>query len=305
MDLFSTNNSRRKPLFFMGDKPVSFAATLVIVYLSLAIAELMIGNAWKEILGFLGLRALHGEVWRFISYPLVPGMDNFLGFIFGLFLVYWSARVIEENWSRLRFGVIYFAGVLVPSAVEAIAGLAFQNPMYPLVGADTAHFCLLLTMVFLMPNAPIFVEWIRLKHLGLLSFVLHLIAVASRQDGSLFVGFLLACAITYGLCRGYGVSFQVPRMGFASPKERALAQQRRIDAKRAGKNMNLSPDLLYEPKIQPRALISDEHPAVEKIDFLLEKIGREGINSLTEAEKKMLERASSDLKAMDEDSKKR
>ena len=65
--------------------------------------------------------------------------------------------------------------------------------------------------------------------------------------------------------------------------ERALAQQRRIDAKRAGKKLNLSPDLLYEPKIQPRALISDEHPAVEKIDFLLEKIGREGINSLTES----------------------
>ena len=55
----------------------------------------------------------------------------------------------------------------------------------------------------------------------------------------------------------------------------------------------------YQPKIKPRAELDREHPAVVEIDALLDKISREGFGSLTDDEKKALDRASSELKDKD------
>jgi Zn-dependent protease len=57
--------------------------------------------------------------------------------------------------------------------------------------------------------------------------------------------------------------------------------------------------LPYEPKIVPRPDISDDPVPVAKIDAILEKIARSGMESLTADERRQLERASKELKRQD------
>jgi hypothetical protein len=57
--------------------------------------------------------------------------------------------------------------------------------------------------------------------------------------------------------------------------------------------------LPYEKKMLPRPALSEERRAVEKIDAILEKISRSGVESLDEWERKELERASKELKRQD------
>ena len=55
----------------------------------------------------------------------------------------------------------------------------------------------------------------------------------------------------------------------------------------------------YKPKMVPRLAVRDDRRAVEKVDAILEKISRSGLDSLTAEERRELERASAELKRQD------
>jgi Zn-dependent protease len=74
-------------------------------------------------------------------------------------------------------------------------------------------------------------------------------------------------------------------------KKARLAQPRRTDKKSGGSR--------YQPKLVPRLEVRDDRRAVEKVDAILEKISRCGMDSLTPEERRELERASSELKRQD------
>lgn len=59
------------------------------------------------------------------------------------------------------------------------------------------------------------------------------------------------------------------------------------------------PGLIYTPKLVPRPELRDDRVVVTKIDAILEKISRSGLDSLSDDERKQLERASSELKRQD------
>ena len=56
----------------------------------------------------------------------------------------------------------------------------------------------------------------------------------------------------------------------------------------------------YKAKLVPRLEVRDDRRAVEKVDAILEKISRSGMDSLTPEERRELERASTELKRQDE-----
>jgi len=58
--------------------------------------------------------------------------------------------------------------------------------------------------------------------------------------------------------------------------------------------------LPYTPKIVPRPDVGDDRVAVAKIDAILDKIARSGLDSLDDWERRELERASSELKRQDQ-----
>jgi hypothetical protein len=69
-------------------------------------------------------------------------------------------------------------------------------------------------------------------------------------------------------------------------------------SKKVKKGKQVAP-LPYEPKLAPRLDVSPDRKPVQKIDAILEKISRSGMESLDEWERRELERASKELKRQD------
>lgn len=56
---------------------------------------------------------LHGEVWRLISFILIPPTYSIIGLFFFVLFYYWIGQGLEQAWGAFRFNVYLFTGVLL------------------------------------------------------------------------------------------------------------------------------------------------------------------------------------------------
>lgn len=85
------------------------------------------------------------------------------------------------------------------------------------------------------------------------------------------------------------------------PERSSQQQPRKIKRSRLrGAAPVKDPKLVYEQKLVPRPEIQGDRAPVAKIDAILEKISRSGIDSLDEWERRELDRASKELKRLDQ-----
>ncbi|HEX2749735.1 MAG TPA: site-2 protease family protein, partial [Verrucomicrobiales bacterium] len=88
------------------------------------------------------------------------------------------------------------------------------------------------------------------------------------------------------------------RLGLGERRTRPAAKAAK-PAKRAWRNRQPKDPLPYESKLAPRLDVSPDRQPVQKIDAILEKISRTGLESLDEWERLELDRASKELNRQD------
>lgn len=66
---------------------------------------------------------LHGEVWRLLTYIIVPTDDNILFLAISLYFYYYIGRMIESFWGPFRFNLFYFTGVLMMDLGAILLGM--------------------------------------------------------------------------------------------------------------------------------------------------------------------------------------
>ena len=85
----------------------------------------------QALLVFDGLSVLHGQVWRLVTFLLVPGVGS--GFIDSLILLlvlffyYRIGIVLEQALGTLRFNLFYLTGVILMDLFGVIFGLQFNG----------------------------------------------------------------------------------------------------------------------------------------------------------------------------------
>ncbi len=86
---------------------------------------------------------LSGQVWRAISFVLIPESSNPLSMVFWLYLYWFIGSSLENYWGTFKFNVFYFSGVIF----AIIAGL--------ITGYGTVYYLnlsLFLAMAVIAPN---------------------------------------------------------------------------------------------------------------------------------------------------------
>lgn len=78
---------------------------------------------------------LRGQVWRLVSYALLPEGGNMIMTFIGLVCYYSLGRAMENVWGALRFNLFYFCGIVMMDAYALIVGAflgeyAFVMDMY-------------------------------------------------------------------------------------------------------------------------------------------------------------------------------
>ena len=141
---------------------------------------------------------LHGQIWRIISFVLVPTRGDPISMLFWLYLYWFIGSNLESYWGGWRFNVYYFTGALLAAIGGFITGYATNYYL---------NLSLFLAMAILCPNhqlllfffIPIKMKWLALIDLamiihafwfvnwgGRLAIILSLLNVALFFGGDFF-----------------------------------------------------------------------------------------------------------------------
>jgi hypothetical protein len=200
---------------------------------------------------------------------------GFFHLLFNMFVLWMFGSEIEGMWGSREFMRFYFftgvgAGVLTV--------LTDWGSTVPTIGASGAIYGLLVAFAMLFPNRLIYLYFlfpIKAKHLVILFAIVELFA-SQRYSESGIANFAHLGGMLFGYVyiRGHD--------GFRSFFDRASGALRR-------RKLQIR---IVDDEAPPLRRPFEDEDEEDEIDAVLDKISREGIDSLTEEEKEILNRAS-------------
>ena len=259
------------PITWLGSVPIYATTVIVALYvLSMIGVAIALASGQEALLSGLTFHTAgvveNFEIWRGLTYAFVNAPDPW--FIISLVMLYIFGRDVEQHLGRGGFVRLYLAFVLLgPSLLTFATLITGQN--YTLTHS-WANFAVFLSFAALYPNALLLLQipakvfaWV---FLGI--SVLQLLAM--RQWPEMLVLLATAALAWYAMRHGSLINLH-----FLSRLRPARHPHLKI--------VRPEPD----PPADPRATI----------DEILDKISRQGLSSLSKAERARLERARAELMA--------
>ncbi len=232
------------------------------------------------------------EIWQIFTYMFMHG--GLMHLFFNMFALWMFGMELENNWGSRKFLFYY----LLCGLGAGLANL-FIAPIFgttaPTVGASGAVYGVLLAFGLLYPDRPIFLYLllpVRAKYFVIGYMLLELYAgVTGTDDGIAHFAHLggAAVGLIYLMLERYGYSFDklFPRSGshYVGGGKSTSNGYEYVSSE----NKEVSDANFYD--------IHDEENRINQsqIDEILDKINRNGYQSLTEEEKKILFEASKKL----------
>jgi len=230
-------------------------------------------------------KVLHGEVWRLLTYAFLhsPGITHIL---FNMLFLWWFGSDVEDLYGPKEFLAIYLTSAVVGGVgftLTEVAGLGDNVPCIGASGAVTAvlvicalHYPTRMILLFMLLPVPIWAFVVFQVGRDFLAFITHSsngIAVTVHLGGAAF---------------GYFYHQRQWRLLSLFAGFRGWQRQRSRPRLRVYHEDAPQPVSVAAP---PSAPDVDEHLEA-KMDAVLEKVKRSGMNSLTEGERQILVRAS-------------
>lgn len=239
-----------------------------------------LGNGFA--LSVEGLKS--GFVWQLLTYQFMHA--NLLHIVVNSWAIYLFGREIEDTLGPRKFLGLYLAGGVVGGVFQIIAALLWPDLFGgPVVGASAGGFGLMAAYAVLFPERELTLLFppiaFRAKTMLILSAVLAVTGIVfpiSHVANAAHLGGMLTGVV---FVRHF-IQGRWPQWKF--PFHRAAS--RKLVSTRAGKGSFWRP----APDQAGEDLSTDEFVKNE-VDPVLEKISRQGINSLTERERQILEKA--------------
>lgn len=241
-----------------------------------------------------------GQLWELITFQFMHGSVGHV--IFNAIGLYFFGPWMERWWGRGRYLAFYLlcgvAGALFYSLLTVIGILpergALPGVMMPLVGASAGIYGLVVGVAFLNPHAM--VQLLFFPHpFPLKKMALGFIGIAV----AVILGDILIGGVMFKNSGGEAGHLGGAILGFVLMKYPALLGKAKGKGKRASKRG--SKDKIIRPrefqrkptgtppKLRPRSAVDIE--AASEVDRVLDKIARDGLQSLSEDERKILHRA--------------
>jgi len=259
------------PIFTVGSVRVDLTLLLVGVHtLTMVLGAVLAASGlekWVEAAAFQATDLREGHVWTLVTYPFVHDIRaEGVWFALEMLMFFWFGREVESAIGRKPFASLY--GVLALAPALLLSGLQPWLGSAGLAGSSTLSFAVFLAFCALHPGAQFFfgmpARWVGWVLLGVYS----LTGFAGRDWPGL-VQLWTSALLAVGWIRKGGMVW--PKIPFPKGK--------RKNGKGKGGTAK-----------KPIGLFS-----AEKVDAILEKISKEGMEALTPGEKKLLEDARAKL----------
>jgi len=182
---------------------------------------------------------LHGQIWRLVTYVLLPTSSSPIFLVISMFFYYTLGKAVESTWGTLRFNLFYFCGLIITDIAALLMG----------VNADATYLNLSIVLAFatLYPENHVllfFIIPLKMKWLAWIyfAFTIFEIAMPPFYLTNLFPVFAL---LNYFLFFGTDVLDILP--DFMKPKGRPYKERTSYSRARKEKpNVNWARD--YQKK---------------------------------------------------------
>jgi membrane associated rhomboid family serine protease len=258
----------------MGRYPVDVTTILVGVHVVCAIVTAFIfaigDGAVLNYAMFDSAQVWQGQIWRLFTYAFIhqPSPSALLWFAVEMYMLFFFGREVERFIGQRAYMWLYVLLLLVPVFILALWGLSTRTG---LAGSGAVHFAVFAAFVTLYPNVQFFLripaKWIFV----ILAAIGTLSALAAHDWPDLVVLWAsIAVAFFFIEVRGAG-----PELAWiANLKSRFQPKPKLYVVQKSSMRRTTEPDDVYS-----------------SVDPILDKISKSGIGSLTENEKKILDRA--------------
>jgi len=254
--------------------------TLLIVNIGIFIFTSFMFSGQRLLFNVFGLvpnNVNHLMIWQFFTYMFLHAHIGHI--FFNMFMLWMFGTELEYNWGSRDFIKYYIVcGIGGGILVWFTSFFGLSNPAVPTIGASGAIFGLLVAFAMMWPDRLIFVFGIfpmKALHLVLLFGGMDLLSGLRGAGGGIAVFAHVGGGVTGFIYLKYGWRIMIYLESWAKRRKFRVIQGG------ASKKTDFSS--------------SDDtsHPDLEEeIDRILDKIAREGMDSLTTRERRLLDRAS-------------
>jgi membrane associated rhomboid family serine protease len=275
LDMFGvTTSDDYRPVTWMGRYPVDVTTILVGVHVVCAIATaLIVGFVHNGALNYAmfdSAQVWHGQIWRLVTYAFIhpPSGYALLWFAIEMYMLFFFGREVERFIGRRAYILLYALLLLVPALILTLWGVTTRTG---LAGSGALHFAVFTAFVTLYPNVQFFLrisaKWIFV----ILAAIGTLSGLAAHDWQDLVVLWSsIALAFFFIELRGAG-----PELAWLNNAKSWLRPK---------------PKLYIVQKPTARRVVEPDD-VYASVDPILDKISKSGIGSLTETERKILDRA--------------
>ncbi|MEX0609244.1 MAG: rhomboid family intramembrane serine protease [Balneolaceae bacterium] len=214
------------------------------------------------------------QPWRLVTYMFLHA--GFLHFLFNMLWLWWMGRAVEETVGPRSFTVIYFGAGFLGALLDAVISAVFGSAL--VIGASGAVTGILVAFAMLFPTAPI------------------MLFLFPPIQARYFVAGWIAIDILF-----LGSADNVARLVHLGG---ALGGYLSIKAYKSGTDLSLiiryfeylfgkvKPKKKYKSRNKSMSIVSDAEIVEEvdqtELDSILEKISKDGYDSLSTEEKRKL-----------------
>ncbi len=271
--------------YYYGDRPqIGFGGgltpvvkRLIIANVAVFIFQIMLGNAAsRQFINFFGLvpasvfRQL--MLWQFFTYMFLHG--GLWHILINMFVLWMFGSDLERKWGGKKFLRYYFITGIGAGFIHYFSAI---NSSIPTIGASGAIFGILVAFGMTFPE----------RIVTLLIFFVFPVSMKAKHLVMLFALIQIFAYFAYGEAEGVARFAHLGGM---------LIGYLYLKAGRRGYGEFPSwPNLIFrisQWRIRQRAKQREEREKEENIDAILDKISRQGMESLTQREKRILQRKS-------------
>lgn len=231
---------------------------------------------------------LKGYIWQLVTYQFMhAGLFHLVMNCIGLYFI---GRIVGAMLGRQAFLVLFFAGGIVGGLLQAVAGFIPAVGATPTVGASAAVMSLLGAFCiqfyhqrFQLIFPPVTITG---KHLLIFVAIFDGLGILSGARGGVAHFAHLGGLATGVLFMKNGWQYRIPEFKIGGRSGRPRSARRP-----SGGNKIVNANFAMARDDKPKDLYSDPNFIAKEVDPILEKISAHGIQSLTNREREILEKA--------------
>jgi len=268
-----TTSDDYRPVGWMGRYPVDVTTILVGLHVACAIITALLLAASNGVLNYVMFDSSYvwsGQVWRLVTYSLIhpPGGTALLWFAIEMYMLFVFGREVERFIGQRAYVALYLLLLLLPSIGLTLWGLSQRTG---LAGSGALHFSIFVAFATIFPNVQFFAR-ISAKWVALILAAIGTLSALAARDWQNLAVLWMSMAIAFGFIELRGAG---PDLAWIN-KIKAIGRPK--------------PKLYVVQKSTARRTVEPEDVSTS-VDPILEKISKYGMASLTESERRQLDRA--------------